>query len=93
MKITDKEHAVIHGIIHSEYNSSAPDDSDDVWSWSVAYNCKPAVVKTSVPGVIASLVKKGLAVCSQNEVRKDDCVRLTDRGVGAYKARAALDIQ
>jgi hypothetical protein len=79
-KVTPLELKVMGGIVKSEYNSDGPDASAPVWSWSVAYNCGPGVSKKSVPGVIASLVKKGWAVCDAGETRKDDCVALTDEG-------------
>ena len=63
--LTDYEIAFMRALVRSEYG----EDGDGTWEWSVA---PKEIPKTSRPGVIGSLVKKG--VISSEEYEKGEFV-------------------
>lgn len=83
--LTDSELKVLNGIVDSEYNGSGNDVDNGVWIWSWSIRAK-GIAKKSIPGVVASLVKKGLVGCDAGETRKEDSLFLTDLGCEVWKA-------
>lgn len=63
MKLTDKEKAVLSAFWKSEYQDGHKEPS--IWSFSVTMHS--GLNATSVPGVVASLTKKGLVGSSMAE--------------------------
>jgi len=70
MNITEKEKTLIMMIARNEYNSAnygVPEDISETNTWcncldaSFVYDHMENLSSTSIPGVMASLVKKGLA--------------------------------
>lgn len=79
--VTDLEADAIQAIGNNDFTDGDP--TAWVWSNCVAQECKTVKAK-QLPGVISSLVKKGLAETDGNS-GKDACVRLTETGVVALK--------
>ena len=68
--ITPSEHKVLRSLYTNDYG----DHGDCTWSWAVNDSTEPSgLAKTSVPGVIASLIKKGLAHSSQYSPTERTC--------------------
>ena len=80
MVLTELEKDVILAIVNSEYSDSP---GSPIWSWSVADNTKITNIN-QVSGVISSLVKKGLVISSEYDI-KDNTVELTSNGIEEYK--------
>jgi hypothetical protein len=80
--ITENERKVLQAIIASEYNDDKGDQ--EIWTFTIAYHC--TLAKRSIPGVVASLSKKGLVVCAAGAKKIEDTVRITDEGFAALKA-------
>ena len=83
--ITELERQVMQGILDSEYADGNPGDEEngsaEIWAWSI--RCK--VARSSIPGVVASLVKKGLVRCQDGDTKKEDTLWLTGAGVKALR--------
>jgi DNA-binding PadR family transcriptional regulator len=79
MNITELEKDVMIAIAENQYADS-PDS--EIWSFAIDFHTK-ITKKEQISGVVSSLVKKGLAVCS-SEHGNDDTVRLTTKGVKEY---------
>lgn len=84
MQITDMERKLLTNIARNEYtpvNGAEPATNDDVYAvWSNCLDCGPhKIAATSIPGILSSLVKKGLADSDGEQVS------LTDAGFAAYK--------
>lgn len=82
--LTAKEIAVLAAIDHSEYGDGI---TDPVWTFSIADNVDRDVVPndSSLGGIVASLVKKGLVITDPDSTPEDDhCTGFTDEGVEAY---------
>lgn len=65
--LTDYEKIFMVALVRSEYGTDG--DGDGTWEWSVA---PPSIPKTSRPGVIGSLCKKG--IISSEEYEKNEFV-------------------
>lgn len=78
--LTALELDVLKAIDASEYGDSL---TDGVWSFSIAQNIRAGVAKRSIPGVVASLSKKGLVVVSGYGT-SESYVTITDAGAAAY---------
>lgn len=65
MQFTDMEKIFLAALVRSEYGT----DGDGTWEWSIA---PKEIPKTSRPGVIGSLVKKG--IISSEEYDKGEFV-------------------
>lgn len=78
--LTEKELDVLKSIDNNEFGDNI---MDPVYTWSVSdyFNGE----KTSFPGVVSSLVKKGL-VWSDDGNGDEDCMGMTDEGFVAYIA-------
>jgi len=83
--LTDNEKLALRGIAESEFMDGSAEANRQVWSWS----CNPFKSKKTFGGVVASLVKKSLAVSIDNGGGDDDCLMLTDAGLVVYNALAA----
>lgn len=79
MQTTPLEALGIKGIMESEYNNSAPNESLPIWSWAI-----DTLTERQRPGVVSSLVKKGLAVSRGIPAERE--VFLTKAGVQIYRA-------
>lgn len=79
--LTEMEKDVIIGIANNEFSN---EPGDWVWSYSVHYNLK-ITSQTQLPGVISSLIKKGLVMHDHTGEQWGDCVALTKDGVEAFK--------
>lgn len=78
INVTSNELEALRGIDHSEYGDCI---TTPVWSFSVTENC---LLKTrSVPGVVSSLVKKGLVTVSDSGTAVA-CIAMTKAGVEVY---------
>jgi len=89
INITELEKLVIENIALNDYtaiNAARPETVEDVGGvWSDCLDCGPNEInRVSIPGVVSSLVKKGL-VETNGETGRDACVYLTDRGLEAFK--------
>lgn len=80
--VTELERDVLAGIYASEY-SDGP--LAEPWSWSIRAK---VATKAQIPGVVASLVKKGLV--RSNGMGKEASVGVTERG---YHVAVALGIR
>lgn len=98
-KITALETKVLRNIALNQYqptNGSEPELFDDTSAvWSSCLDCGPEHIESSsIPGVMSSLSKKGLVVCSGSLKAADATVTLTRKGWDAYveirKARALV---
>ena len=83
---TANEATILRSIARNEFspgNGAEPEsfaDCGPVWS-----NCLDGIPARAIPGVVASLSKKGLVLCSGG--RADEAtVALTQAGFEAYKA-------
>lgn len=79
MNLTDMEKDVIRAIAENEYCDVL---GQDVWSWAISHQTK-ITNDNQIPGVVSSLVKKGLVVSSQYDY--DRVVKLTQKGIKEYK--------
>lgn len=77
--LTQSELAVLSAIDASEYGDSL---TDAVWTFTIADHS--GLKPRSIPGVIASLNKKGLTTSIDDG--KDSCIQMTRAGVRAYLA-------
>lgn len=83
--ITKNEAIILHSIATSEFapgNGARPTsyaETGAVWS-----NCLDGVPRTSIPGVVASLSKKGLVTCEG--AGSEAVVAMTEAGFAAWKA-------
>lgn len=89
--LTTLEAAVLDHIARNCYqptNFSRPErfeDTRDIWRHSILdSSSKTEVSPRSLPGVCASLVKKGLIICTEDG--KDSTIRLTESGFAAWDA-------
>ena len=81
MNLTEMEKDVIIGIANNEFSN---EPGDWVWSYSVHFNLK-ITSQTQLPGVISSLIKKGLVAHDNTGDELGDCLALTKDGVAAYR--------
>jgi hypothetical protein len=85
MKITDKEQALLINIAENDFapsNGGKPATFEECGEvWANCLDCGPNIIAPrSIPGIMASLVAKGLATTD------GEGVRLTRAGFEAYKA-------
>lgn len=83
--LTLLEKDVLIAIATNEYSN---EPGDEVWSFSIHYNCKQTT-QVQLPGVVSSLVKKGLVHhrAADTEDKSDmDTVYLTKEGIEVYKS-------
>ena len=81
MKTTEKEKAVLKGILNSEYQDGEDPIDREVFTFSV--NPPEGCDRTSMGGIIASLEKKGLIFVGEDE--GDDTIAITAEGMKNYK--------
>lgn len=81
VKLTDKEFKVLKAIDASEYGEYLV---DAIWSFSVTRHAD--LPKRTVPGVCASLSKKGLVRCG-NVGGEMDTIEMTEAGIEAFLKR------
>jgi len=84
IKLTNLEFAVLQAIDRSEYGDVI---MDDIWTFSVWDNIDHAVCKSarSIPGVVASLLKKGLVRSGAGSGGDDLAwIGMTRDGMNAY---------
>jgi len=77
------EKDVLHAIATSEYRDTG-DLTETIWSFSIANNTRVAR-PGQIPGVVASLAKKGLVISSQYDKPSERTVQLTRKGIELYK--------
>ncbi len=77
MNLTKNEIAVLTAIDSSEYGDSL---QDTVWTFTIAQNS--SLTPRSIPGIVASLLKKGLVHVGESDGEKT--IGITDGGVAAY---------
>jgi hypothetical protein len=84
MKITDKERMVLENIARNDYttlNGAEPECVRDTMCWSDCVSDGPNNVPAkSIPGIIGSLVKKGLVITD------GECIELSKDGFNLYKS-------
>ena len=81
MSLTAKELEVLKAIDTSEYGDYL---DDAIWSWALSDNVEN-VEPASLPGVVASLSKKGLIAVDSVERHGDEAtISMTDEGIAAY---------
>ena len=80
MNLTELEKDVLIAIATNEF---CDEPGDWAWSYSIHYKCTMTTQK-QLPGVISSLIKKGLAE-HDDAGGEGDCVRLTKKGIEAFK--------
>lgn len=87
INLTELEKDVLlHGFGDSNYNGQG-NENGCPWSWSIADKCKVAK-KNQVPGVISSLVKKGIMSSWDYEGDgnpDDEVVALTEKGKEIFR--------
>ena len=87
MKLTPNEFAVLRAIDDSEFGDGL---MDAIWTFSIAdnvyLNSYGDMPKSSIPGIVASLNKKGYLVSQKGErgERDSDGVYMTEAGADAY---------
>jgi predicted transcriptional regulator len=81
--LTDNEIKVIKAIVESPYGE---DLTDETWTMYVAEDAK--LTPRTFPGVMSSLVQKGLAE-TRGDGKEATC-NLTDAGAALYKTHAAF---
>jgi DNA-binding MarR family transcriptional regulator len=82
MKLTPKQLALLTAIDNSEYGDQL---CDAVWTFSISDNSDLA--PKSVPGIIASLIQKGLVLSGGDGTDQDEYfVHMTEAGAAAYLA-------
>lgn len=81
IKITEKERQMIFNIGKNCYTDGDP--GAEVWADCLWDNGPYSMEPTSVPGIVGSLVKKGL-VHSGGERAEDACVQLTEKGLELF---------
>lgn len=94
MRLTAKEKLVLNAIARDLYaptNGGYPTTKDDfgigVWTFSVADTIKKFMAPRSLPGVVASLTKKGLAYTGGSGAQGDEFyMGMTDAGIAAWQA-------
>ncbi len=83
-KTTELEREVLQAIIDSDFHDAQDPIGNWVWSWS----CNPWMETADAkkfPGVVTSLIKKGLAKNDGNE-GDEACLTITQEGWDAIKA-------
>jgi len=82
MNITENEKAVLSAIDHNEYGDVL---SDPIWTDSVFDNLCTDIPSTSFPGVVSSLVKKGLIYADAvNRNGEEKTMGMTPEGIEVY---------
>ena len=90
MAITRKEYAMLLGIVNSEFQDGGNPVGKFMWSWSVTNNAGDEIKsKRSAGGIVASLVKKGLAL--QDDDDDDACIAITQAGYDALVAAGKVE--
>jgi hypothetical protein len=83
-KLTNNEIKALQGILKSDFMDGATEAKDvvnkPVWTWSA----NTFENKRTYSGVVASLVKKGLVVCSDMGT-EDACLQMTQEGFDALQ--------
>ena len=82
MHLTTLERDVIKAIAENQYSD---EPGDKIWSWAIEYHTK-ITLKKQIPGVVSSLVKKGLVISIDGWGKDDDTVQLTEDGVKVYNS-------
>jgi hypothetical protein len=77
LKLTENEKKALQGIANSDFMDGDPVAYRPVWSWSANTFDNPR----AFAGVVASLVKKGLA--HSTGTGEDACLQLTAEGLAA----------
>jgi hypothetical protein len=86
VSITQNERAVLVGIYQSDYADGGT--QPHIWAWSIN---APSIAKASLPGVVASLSKKGLVSCMEYDIGSDDnTIAVTTRGVDVARSLPEL---
>lgn len=88
MKLTALELAVLKAIDESEYGG---DLTDLIWTFSVDDHLPASIKSTSIPGIVSSLVKKGLVVSSPAFMGDDATIGMTSAGAEAYIAAVGIE--
>ncbi len=89
MSITEKEAKMLRNIAENSYGDGDP----SAWVWADCLDCGPEHLdRASHGGLIASLVKKGLAESDgagycRYEKRDMTCVSLTELGLVAWRVQ------
>ena len=88
MKLTGKEKIVLENIARNDYttgNGAEPETVRDTYCWADCVDCGPNnISRKSLPGIIGSLVKKGLVLTD------GECIELSEEGFNAYKSLKSL---
>lgn|SRR4051794_6704212 len=83
VKLTANEKVALQAMFDSEYN----DGADQPWVWSFSVTDRMVdIPKTSRPGVISSLVQKGLVLAEKGQSKTYDSLSLTKTGKAACDA-------
>ena len=94
MNITKREAEVLDLIARNLYqpvNGAVPEtytDTSAIWSMLILDSCSEFAAtfpKRSLPGVCASLAKKGLVDAFNDLKRRDDTIALTETGFAAWR--------
>lgn len=79
LNVTELEKKMLVSLLHCHYG----DRGDWIWAWAHNDSFKPhGLSEKSVPGIIGSLVKKGL-MWSDGQTGRDSCMGLTSEGQAA----------
>ncbi len=79
LNITSKELAVLKAIDDSEYGDYL---TDGIWTWSVSDNINSNIKRSSISGIISSLVKKDLVY--SDDCNEDSTIKITAKGQELY---------
>jgi hypothetical protein len=88
VNITEKEAKMLRNIAENDYANGEP----SAWVWADCLDCGPEDLPiASHGGLIASLSKKDLAYSDgagycRHDKRDQTCVRLTEKGLAAWRA-------
>lgn len=86
MKLTSNELAVLKAIDKSEYGDLL---TDEIWTFTVGDNVDSSISKTSLPGIISSLNKKGLV--GSGSYDGQDIISMTEVGAALYIKTVGVD--
>lgn len=92
INLTEMERKLIIACVENQFNCGTADDvrSAGTWTWNAIE--ESGLNPKQARGVIASLIKKGLATEYDNEGRgraDDFCLNLTKAGIEAYRSIAS----
>lgn len=95
MTLTANEIAVLNCIalnLYQQANGGRPESFEEttpIWAIAITDSTAPeadTLAASSLPGIVASLSKKGLVTCYADKHRKDDTITLTRAGYDAWVA-------